>query len=358
MPTTFNVFQLGVLPILDPTEGNTTAENASALVGLTFGAQGSPLLNTAATFSAGSFAGGTADAYDMNNTLSSDTFRINGGAMQTYDGSAVYNATITYLDGTTATITAVVIQDTAGRTYWVPEFSPNADQAAMEAKPIQSLTLDSLNGNVFSGTTATRETWDYLICYVRGTRILTPRREVLIEDLRPGDMVLTRDNGPQPIRWIGCSSAKAEGKLAPVRFARGSLGRGLPQRDLLVSRQHRMVLCSPIVERMFGAREVLVPALKLLDLVGASLVETGEVVDYYHLLTDRHEIIFAEGAPSETLLTGPQARLAIGPEGLEEIESLFPGLIDAVATPVCTVVRDARASRLVSRHLVNGMSFV
>jgi hypothetical protein len=358
MPTTFNVFQLGVQPILDPTEGNQTAENASALVGATFGGPGTPLLNTAAIFSAGSFSGGTADAYDMNNSLSNDTFRINGGALQTYDGSAVYNATITYLDGTTATITAVIIQDTAGRTYWVPEFSANADQTAMEAKPIRSLTLDSLNGDVFSGTTAVRQTWNYLICYVRGTRILTPGGETLIEDLRPGDLVMTRDNGPQTIRWIGCSSAKADGKLAPVRFARGSLGRGLPRRDLLVSRQHRMVLSSPIIERMFGTREVLVPAVKLLELAGASLAESGEMVDYFHLLTDQHEIIFAEGAPSETLLTGPQARLAIGPEGVEEIETLFPGLIDAVATPVCTIVRDARISRLVNRHVVNGMSFV
>lgn len=358
MPTTFNVFQLGVQPIIDPTEGNTTAENASALVGKTFGARGTPLLDRAAVFSAGSFRGGTADAYDMNNNLSNDRFRINGGALQTYDGSAVYNATITYLDGTTATITAVVIQDTAGQTYWVPEFTANADQLAMEAKPILSLTLDSLNGNSFSGTTADRQTWNYLICYVRGTRILTPGGETPIEDLRTGDLVMTRDNGPQPIRWIGCSRAEAQGKLAPVRFQKGAIGRGLPHRDLMVSRQHRMLLRSPVVERVFGTKEVLVPAIKLLGLAGVSLVETGGSVDYFHLLTDRHEIILAEGAPSETLLTGPEARQAMGPEALEEIETLFPGLIDMVTTPARKVVRDARISRLVSRHAKHAMSFV
>lgn len=358
MPTTFNVFQLGVQPIIDPTEGNQVAENASALVGLTFGAQGSPLLGQAAVLSAGSFSGGTANAYDMNNNLSNDTFRINGGPLQTYDGSAVYNATITYLDGTTATITAVIIQDTAGRTYWVPEFAFNADQAAMEAKPIRSLTLNNLDGNTFSGTQADRQPWNYLICYVRGTHILTPDGEVRVEDLRPGDLVTTRDNGPQPIRWIGCSTAPAEGKLAPVCLARGALGRGLPHRDLMVSRQHRMLLRSPVVERMFGSAEVLVPAVKLLALRGVSLEETGDQVDYFHLLTDRHEIIFAEGAPSETLLTGPEARLAMGPEALEEIETLFPGLIDDVATPARLVVRDARVTRLVERHSQRQMSFV
>jgi hypothetical protein len=358
MPTTFNVFQLGVQPVIDPTEGNDTAENASALVGLTFGAQGSPLLGSAAVLSAGSFTGGNATAYDMNNSVSSDTFRINGGPLQTYDGSAVYFATITYLDGTTATISAVIIQDSAGRTYWVPEFSSNADQAAMEAKPIRSLTLDGLEGNTYSGTTADRQPWNYLICYVRGTRILTPDGERPIEKLRPGDLVTTRDNGAQPVRWIGCSRIAARGRFAPVRFARGSLGRGLPRRDLLVSRQHRMLLRSPVVERMFGTQEVLVPAVKLLGLTGASLEETGGAVDYLHLLTDRHEIIFAEGAPSETLLTGPEARRALGPEALEEIETLFPGLIDAVAAPACLVVRDARIARLIARHNQNQMSFV
>jgi hypothetical protein len=358
MPTTFNVFQLGVRPIIDPTEGNTTAENAGALVGLTFGGPGSALLESAAVFSAGSFSGGTATDYDMNNSLSNDTFRINGGALRTYDGSAVYNATITYLDGTTATITAVIIQDTAGRTYWVPEITANLDQAAMEANPIRSLTLDSLNGNVFSGTTGNRQTWDYLICYVRGTHILTPDGEVPIEDLGPGDLVVTRDNGPQPIRWIGCSSALARGKLAPVRFSKGALGRGLPHRDLMVSRQHRMLLRSPVVERMFGTPEVLVPAVKLLGLAGVDPVATGGLIDYFHLLTNQHEIIYAAGAPSETLLTGPEARKAIGPDQLEEIETLFPGLIDSVAIPVRSVVRDTRVSRLLDRHNRRQMSFV
>lgn len=279
MPTTFTVFQLGVQPIIDPTEGNQSAENAGALVGLRFGAQGSPLLNSAATWSAGSFSGGTSDAYDVNNNLSNDTFRIDGGALRTYDGSAVYNATITYLDGTTANVTAVIVQDTAGRTYWVPEVTDNADQSVMEAKPIQSLTLDSINGSTFSGTTGIRQTWDYLICYVRGTHILTPGGEVRIEDLSAGDLVVTRDNGPQPIRWIGCSAAMARGKLAPVRFSRGVLGRGLPHRDLLVSRQHRMLLRSAIIARMFGTHEILVPAVKLLGLAGADLVESGERVE-------------------------------------------------------------------------------
>ena len=150
MPTTFNVISLGVQADIDTTEGNTTAENASALVGLTFGGIGNSLNEQIQTLSPGStgFAGGTSTAYDMNNSPA-ETFRINGGPEQTFDGTSIYNATITYTDGSTANITAVLFQDTAGNTYLAPEFTANPDMTALQAGPIRSLTLDSLFGKSF-----------------------------------------------------------------------------------------------------------------------------------------------------------------------------------------------------------------
>jgi Ca2+-binding RTX toxin-like protein len=85
--------------------------------------------------------------YDVDNGGGYDSFRINGGAPQNFDAVAIYNATITYADGTTATITAVVFQDVNGNTYLAPEETANADQAALTAKPIQSLTLGSVASN-------------------------------------------------------------------------------------------------------------------------------------------------------------------------------------------------------------------
>jgi hypothetical protein len=358
VPTTFTVFSLGVWPSIDPTEGNNVAENASALVGQTFGGPGNALLNSAVTLTPVSFSGGTATAYDMNNLASNDTFRINGGPVQTFDGTAVYNATITYIDGTTATITAVIFQDTAGNTYWAPELTANADQAAMEAKPIRSLTLNSVNGNTFSGLGADRQPWNFLLCFAGGTRIRTPRGEVPVETLSVGDLVVTADRGPQPIRWIGASTVPAREAFAPVRIAAGAVGGGLPARPLLVSRQHRLLLRSRIGAREFGAEELLAPAIGLVGHPGIELAEGPGRITYLHILLDRHEIIFAEGAPAETLFPGPMARLAIGPEAEAEIEALFPGLLDRAAQPARPIVAGRPLRNLVARHVRHGRSLL
>ncbi len=356
MPTTFTVFSLGNLADIDTTEGNTLAENAAALVGGVFGGPGNALLNGARTFAPGStgFGGGTTTAYDQTNAPA-EAFTINGGPNQIFDSSAIYNAVITYSDGTTATVTAVIFQDTAGNTYWAPEFSANADQAAMQAGPIQSLTLSSLSGATFSGLTADRQSWTAVTCYVRGTRILTATGERAIETLAPGDLVQTRDNGLQPLRWIGQSAAVAMGKLAPVCIRKGALGPGIPLRDLYVSRQHRILVHSRIAKRMFGASELLVPAIRLVDLPGVDKAPAPRPITYFHLLTDRHEVIFAEGAPSETLLTGPGARKAMGPDAVDEIEALLPGILDRPIHPARPLVRNARLTTLIARHAKHGL---
>ncbi len=142
MATTFSVFSLGVLPVIDTVENNNDAENAWALEGLTFGSADDPLFNDVATMSPGTtgydgFA--TIDSY--THTEEAEAFSIDGGADQVFDIAMVYNATLTYLDGTTADITAVIFQDTVGNTYWAPEFEANADHTAMTAQPIVSLEL-------------------------------------------------------------------------------------------------------------------------------------------------------------------------------------------------------------------------
>ncbi|WP_394197259.1 Hint domain-containing protein [Litoreibacter albidus] len=356
MATAFDVIALGVVADMDTTEGNTTAENASALVGMTFGGAGNALVNNIQTLSPGATgtSGGTSTAYDMNNFASNETFSINGGPDQTFDGTSVYNATITYIDGTTATITAVVFQDTDGNAYLAPEFSANTDQMALEAGAIRSLTLDSLVGNRYSGLTASREDPTYVTCFAEGTRILTQSGARMVEDLAVGDSVLTKDNGAQAIRWIGKTSCVARGALAPVKIAAGALGQGLPEADLVVSQQHRMFVSSKIALRVAGKQEVLVAAKKLIGLPGISLVEDMEAVTYFHILLDQHEIIFAEGAPAESLLTGPMAIKSIHADALSEIRMLFPEVIDAGESPARTIVEGAHVRQLVARHLKNG----
>ena len=114
-----------------------------------------------------------------------------------------------------------------------------------------------------------------------------------------------------PIRWIGrrcinTSELRKDPKLLPVRILAHSLGENLPKRDLLVSRQHRMFIASKIAERMFGTSEVLVSAIRLTVLPGVFVDTTVTSVEYVHVLLDSHELLWAEGAKSESLYLGNQ----------------------------------------------------
>ncbi len=117
-----------------------------------------------------------------------------------------------------------------------------------------------------------------------------------------GDKVFTRDNGIQAIRWIGSrtlSCDELEARFHPIRFREGSLGNGMPARDLVVSPNHRMLVTSTLSELLFAEREVLVSAKHLTHLDGVERVKT-ESVTYVHMMFDRHEVILGDGAWSES----------------------------------------------------------
>ncbi|PIE16126.1 MAG: calcium-binding protein [Rhodobacterales bacterium] len=197
-------------------------------------------------------------------------------------------------------------------------------------------------------------------CFTAGCEISTPNGLQKIETLRVGDTVLTKDHGPQTIRWIGQRKFSAgqlaqNTKLRPIRIVKEALGNGLPKRDLLVSRQHRMLMRSKIARRMFDVSEVLVPAIKLINLPGIFIDEQVETVEYFHLLFDQHEIIFAEGAPSESLLTGPQALKGLTPEARAEILSIFPELAEwnPALRSARLIPSGKQQKKLVYRHLKN-----
>ncbi len=154
--------------------------------------------------------------------------------------------------------------------------------------------------------------FDDIVCFTSGSRINTEHGQKKIEALRIGDLVWASRNGVEvlvPIRWIGRrpvarSELQRNPKLFPVRILAGSIGGGLPVRDLLVSRQLRILARSRIVQRMTGEREVLVPAIALTKLPGIFVDDTVETVEYFHLLFDDHEIIRAEGVETEIFSQG------------------------------------------------------
>ncbi|MBT26112.1 MAG: type I secretion protein, partial [Rhodobacteraceae bacterium] len=161
-----------------------------------------------------------------------------------------------------------------------------------------------------------------VICFKAGTRIDTPHGARRIEDLRAGDLVITRDNGVQPIRWAGRRRVPGTGEFAPIRFATGAVGN---RRPLIVSPQHRMLHQSSAATLLFDSSEVLVAARHLVNGGSIRQVQRDEV-DYVHILFDRHEIIFAEGTPSESFHPGAYGLNGVMGPAREELFALFPEL--------------------------------
>ncbi|MFK7943399.1 MAG: Hint domain-containing protein [Paracoccaceae bacterium] len=362
MPATWNAIYLGTFGTdIDPTEGNATVEDNAALVGQTFGGPGNLLAHNVLEVTAIDNSGfGTVLDTDTTNTPNDQiSFDLGGGPQVTdFDSVARYDATLTYKDGTTDTADVTVFQDTDGNLFMASFALSETDRDKFEAKAIESISLDNFSGG-FAGGMPINQTNSNFVCYVEGTRVLTPEGERAIETLRAGDLVTTADRGAQPIRWIRSSQVQGIGKQAPVHIRAGVLGRGLPQRDLLVSRQHRMLACSPIVSRMFGCPEVLIPAHRLTELPGVELATMERPVSYWHLLMENHEIIFAEGAPSESLLPGPSALECMGPDVGADLMRRFPWIKDApVTNPARPIPSPARQRRLLERHAKNGKSLL
>ena len=199
-------------------------------------------------------------------------------------------------------------------------------------------------------------------CFCRGTTILTERGEIAVEDLSVGDLVVTRDNGLQPIRWIGSraldgAALAAAPKLNPIRIRAGALGQGLPRQDLLVSPQHRVLVRSTIAQRMFGAAEVLVAARQLTAIEGIEELRV-DTVEYFHILFDRHEIVLSNGAETESLYTGAEALKALGAPARDEIFALFPELRETPAPAARPFVPGAKARQMAERHQRNHKELV
>lgn len=150
------------------------------------------------------------------------------------------------------------------------------------------------------------------VSFFAGTHLtLAKGDQCRVEDLKVGDLVLTRDHGPRPIRWIGQQTRRAMGAAAPIRIGAGTLNAA---RDLRLSPQHRLFIWQRRDRLGAGRAEVLVRADLLVN--GTTVIrEEGGHVDSYQILFDSHEIIFAEGIAVESLLVTAEIRARL-PEGL------------------------------------------
>ena len=159
-------------------------------------------------------------------------------------------------------------------------------------------------------------------CFVAGSMIETVNGPRAVETLVAGDMVETRDDGPQALRWIGRRTVPAVGKMAPICIRENALGE---HGELKVSPLHRVLVKDVLAELMFGEAEVLIAAKDLVNDHSIRPVEGGEV-EYVHLLFDRHQVIYSEGLATESFLPGPQTTKSFEADVCEEICTIFPEL--------------------------------
>ena len=194
----------------------------------------------------------------------------------------------------------------------------------LQGEEIMVVTLSNGDQYFFltNGTTSS-ETMDYfpngnisldnfVICFVAGTMIRTPNGEVPVDALQVGDLVTTADGRDVPIRWVGerrisRSQLRVEPALAPVCIPAHHFGHARPERDLLVSPLHRVLLRDPTLEHLFGEAEMFAAAR---DIRGAQPVATSSV-RYIHFLCDAHEVVIANGLESESLFPGEVAMMAL-----------------------------------------------
>jgi len=186
-------------------------------------------------------------------------------------------------------------------------------------------TADEKSGTVemLDGSVVTFSNIENIICFTPGTMIATSHGPRAIETLAPGDLLVTRDNGLQPLRWIGSRTVAAQGRFAPIELQAPLLQDATA--PLLVSPQHRILWSGPQAQLLFGDREVLVAASHLLTHPAVQRREGGEVT-YLHLMLDQHEVIYANGAATESFYPGDMALGALSGQGRAEMFDLFPEL--------------------------------
>jgi Hint domain-containing protein len=134
-------------------------------------------------------------------------------------------------------------------------------------------------------------------CFLRGTRILTPSGEIPIEDLTTGALVETL-NGPLPVKWIGRQRFRKDSpswhwSVAPIRVARFALGDQYPRRELYLAPKHCLFIDGFLipVEWLVNGRSIAL-----------TMTDDRDDIEYFHIELETHEVVFAEGAPAETLL--------------------------------------------------------
>ena len=282
------------------------------------------------------------------------------GKTSTLDSIINANVTFTFTDGSEYTGGAIFMQTKDERTFLV---SYDGNSESYTKLPIAKMRVNQVGKD-----------YDYVYedqyndrpfavpCFTRNVRIRTDDGMKNVQDLVIGDRVYTKDNGLKDIKWIASRSIDRQAlidnpNLRPIMIRKGALGCNLPEEDLIVSRQHRVLIRSRIAQQAYGTNEILVPAKDLLMLEGVEVVADLGPVEYFHFIFDQHEVVYANGAETESLYPGPEVVKMIGNAAMEELLLLFPQLNEwnGQPSPARLLARGAKARNVISRHLKNGV---
>ncbi|WP_299348176.1 Hint domain-containing protein [uncultured Shimia sp.] len=250
-----------------------------------------------------------------------DTFQNLGGGDTVIGGEGGDDFDTINLDGSIPPGGSYVVNYDAGD----PTFDPVTGKS-------ESGTITLLDSNGDPAGTITFGQIENIVCFTPGTVILTTSGEVPVEQLKAGDQVVTRDNGLQTIRWVGSKALSGRNllqrpNLRPVMIRKGSLGPNLPERDMMVSPNHRMLMVSHQAQLLFAESEVLTAAKHMTHLDGVHQVQVGGV-EYVHFLCDNHEVVLANGTWSESFQPGAFSMGSMDDAQRSEIYDLFPELQD------------------------------
>jgi len=190
-----------------------------------------------------------------------------------------------------------------------------------------------------------------LICFTSGTQIAKPTGDVAVETLLPGDEVIVADGSAARITWVGSRlvSVREQRKnpaLRPIRFRKGAMGNGLPHRDLIVSRQHRVVLNAPRLALLFDNAAVLATAGALVNNHTVQTVEARAPVRYHHIMFSKREIIRAEGLLSESFDPRQDALDALGDDERDDFLTLFPEIRNTFGSSALPMARNFEVQAL------------
>ncbi|HBM58183.1 MAG TPA: hypothetical protein DD444_03195 [Citreicella sp.] len=241
-------------------------------------------------------------------------FRLAPGTKTGTPGAALHlDCCLTFMTGSGATTEALVLVETDAQGGVLAVFLlPLGPLVARQDYALVGISTEEALGR-FAQAACT--------AFSRGTAItLATGAQCPVEALRVGDMVLTRDDGPQPIRWIGQRTQRATGDFAPVLIRAGTLNTA---RDLLVSPDHRLFIYQREDRLGAGRAELLVRARHLVNGHSIRRVDGG-FVEYFQMLFDHHQIIYAEGIAAESLLVDSRTRAALPGELTPALAALLP----------------------------------